>query len=56
MSDVVMTHPSLEGRRIEVPEVSVHHYQASGWQVADPQQEDTKAAAKGRRRTQKGEG
>ncbi|MYS47534.1 hypothetical protein GTY23_41470 [Streptomyces sp. SID5998] len=47
---MTMTHPGVE-QPIEVDEVSVPHYQASGWQVADPQEQ--KPAAKVRR-TQKG--
>ncbi|MFF3857530.1 hypothetical protein [Micromonospora sp. NPDC002575] len=48
MSRVTMTHPGLD-QEIEVDEVSVPHYQASGWQVAAPPKA-TKAAATGRRR------
>lgn len=51
MTRVVMVHPNLS-RQIEVDEVSVPHYQASGWQRAD-EKKTTQAAAK-RRRQQKG--
>jgi hypothetical protein len=46
-----MVHPNLT-RTIEVDEVSVPHYQASGWQRAETQTKRTPAAAK--RRRQKG--
>ncbi|MET9304991.1 hypothetical protein ABZX68_06580 [Streptomyces cellulosae] len=64
---VQMRHPQVE-EGIEVPEVSVRHYERSGWRrvdgqsegvaVADvaavntPVMEKTTAAAKGRRRTE----
>ncbi|MDK0520389.1 hypothetical protein [Streptomyces sp. ML-6] len=40
-------------QEIEVPEISVTHYERSGWQVVDGQPGMTTAAAKGRRRTEK---
>ncbi|MBD0837370.1 hypothetical protein [Streptomyces sp. TRM68416] len=49
MSRVTMTHPEVD-QQIEVEEVSVPHYQASGWQVTSRQDKTTTAAAKGRRR------
>lgn len=56
MARVTMTHPDLE-HRIEVDEVSVPHYQASGWQVAEslPKDPTNTAAARSRRRTTKDE-
>ena len=36
MSHVVMEHPQLPDQPIEVDEVSVPHYRASGWQVVPP--------------------
>lgn len=51
MSQVTMAHPDLD-QQIEVDEVSVPHYQASGWQVVTAPPKSTKATAKGRRRTE----
>lgn len=49
---VRMKHPNV-AQEIEVPEISVRHYQRSGWRVVDGQPgKDTTAAAKGRRRTE----
>jgi hypothetical protein len=28
-------HPDLPGRRVEVPDIAVPHYRASGWQVTE---------------------
>jgi hypothetical protein len=28
-------HPDLPGRRVEVPDISVPHYRASGWRVTE---------------------
>lgn len=49
---VRMKHPSLEGREIEVPEISVKQYERSGWVVVSGQPGQDRAAAKGRRRTE----
>ncbi|WP_435643362.1 hypothetical protein ACR9VJ_18110 [Streptomyces sp. H49] len=51
MTRVTMRHPDLE-QQIEVPEASVPHYRASGWQVADAPTEPKKTA---RRRRQTGD-
>ncbi|MEU5111713.1 hypothetical protein AB0G64_09455 [Streptomyces longwoodensis] len=48
MTRVVMVHPDLT-QPIEVDEVSVPHYQASGWQREEDAQQERDAAAKGRR-------
>ncbi|MFI2911115.1 hypothetical protein ACG2OD_23150 [Streptomyces sp. PDY-4] len=64
-----MSHPNVD-QEIEVPEISVRHYERSGWAVVDDQAvpvmetaavtdqavtaEET-AAAKGRRRRSEGE-
>ncbi|MBZ6175598.1 hypothetical protein KVH22_30045 [Streptomyces olivaceus] len=52
MSRVVMIHPDLPDQPIDVDEVSIPHYQASGWQVDDnpPAIPVTKARAAKRRR------
>jgi hypothetical protein len=49
-----MCHPELS-ERIEVDEVSVPHYQASGWQRADEAKSTTQAAARRRRPTKSGD-
>jgi hypothetical protein len=48
-----MTHDGIE-REIEVPEISVKHYERSGWKVVSglAAQPVEMAAAKGRRRTE----
>lgn len=50
---VRMRHPNLE-QEIEVAEISVKHYERSGWQVVSDltAQPVETAAAKGRRRTE----
>lgn len=56
MARVRMTHPGLD-QQIEVDEVSVPHYRASGWQIAPEPKTTTRAAVKSRRQTtKKGEG
>lgn len=55
MARVTMTHPDLPDQPIDVDEVSVPHYRASGWQVDDtPPLKLTKARA-ARRRQQTGD-
>ncbi|WP_171117785.1 MULTISPECIES: hypothetical protein [unclassified Streptomyces] len=55
MSQVTMSHPDLD-QQIEVDEVSVPHYQASGWQVVTERPDKTtKAAARRRRQTLRGD-
>jgi len=55
MARVMMIHPGVD-QPIEVDEVSVPHHQAAGWRVTEARQEQTNtAAAKGRRRPQKGQ-
>lgn len=49
MARVTMTHPDLD-RPIVVDEVSIPHYQASGWQVAEDRPTE-RAAARSRRQT-----
>jgi hypothetical protein len=56
MSRVTMSHPDLPDREIEVDEASVPHHQAAGWQVVpDRPHKTTKAAAKRRRQTPRGD-
>jgi hypothetical protein len=51
MARVTMAHPDLD-QSIVVDEVSIPHYQASGWQVADERPTRTeRAAARSRRQT-----
>ncbi|NUP19876.1 MAG: hypothetical protein HOZ81_28110 [Streptomyces sp.] len=51
MSDVTMTHPDLPDQPITVPEESVPHYQASGWELAKETPPATKPTARRRRQT-----
>jgi hypothetical protein len=49
-----MRHDAIE-REIEVPEISVKHYERSGWKVVSdglPVRSEETAAAKGRRRNE----
>lgn len=48
---VRMRHDGIE-REIEVPEISVKHYERSGWVMVSGQFAKDTAAAKGRRRTE----
>lgn len=48
---VRMSHDGVE-QEIEVPEISVKHYERSGWKVVDGQPGKDTAAAKGRRRAE----
>jgi len=50
-----MSHPDLPDREITVREESVPHYQAAGWQVVQDRPQKTKAAARRRRQSPKGD-
>lgn len=36
MNTVWISHPKLDGRRVEVPAQSLAHHQRAGWQLVDP--------------------